>query len=115
MMKFSVLFLLISMASCNTGSSLSHTYIHDQAYVNMFLDITLANKIHSKTHHTNRDNVMDTIFIQLEKIHGKSMEEFDTYLRQVSDIPVVYEEFLDSVNVARKRLEHLIQLDSISK
>jgi hypothetical protein len=110
MLKVCLLGVAAIVTSCQQSSPVATSYMHDVNYVNMMVDLTIANKVYSKTHYSNRDLVMDTLLIQLEEIHGKSMEDFDSYLRQVASNPKVYEEFLDSVNEARKRLQ--LRLDT---
>ncbi len=110
MLKVTVFGVVALLVSCQQSSPVATSYVHDVNYVNMMVDLTIANKVYSKTHYANRDLVMDSIMMQLEEIHGRSMEDFDSYLRQVASNPKVYEEFLDSVNDARKRLQ--LRLDT---
>ena len=110
MLKVYLVGALTMSTACNQKSPIATSYDHDVDYVNMMVDLTIANKVYSKTHYSGRDAVMDTVMLQLEEIHGKSMGEFDSYLRQVASNPKVYEEFLDSVNEARRRLQ--LRLDT---
>lgn len=107
--KIILLTFVVLVVSCHSrGGTMDH-YDHDQTYVNMMLDLTIASKIHTKTHYSSRSDMMDTVIYQIEQIHGRSIEDFDEYLQQVTSNPKVYEEFLDSVNVARQRLDDMIK------
>jgi len=103
--RISVILVAFLLFQCKNVEDVPSEYIHDQVFVEMMVDLTLMNKIHSKMLYSKRDLMVDTLLEQIETIHGRSMQQFDTYLRQVSANDEIYAEFLDSVNVSRQRLK----------
>jgi len=103
-LKLGLILPALILLQCKSNDESITTYDHDQVYVEMMVDLTLTNKIHGKVLYSQRDLMVDTLLDQIEQIHGRSIQDFDTYLLKVKSNDKVYAEFLDSVQVTQKRL-----------
>ncbi len=110
-LNLGVILISLLMVQCQSSEQPIQAYTHDQVYVDMMVDLTIANKIQSKVLYSQRDLTMDTILDQVEQIHGRSIQDFNTYLLQVKSNDKAYTEFLDSVKVAKERLRAQLMSD----